>query len=161
MDPTKLKNRKFQSGKGPPTSSSGGKIGAVWTETPEQKRQRLEDEVLGRKPVAALESSGDGETVARRKIADDKNREAERKVTEYNSVNGRGGALMDEERWTGTGTEKRAGKGKKEEEDDPSKRAFDREKDMKVGGAVGYKDKKEMLSKAKNMGDRFARGSYL
>lgn len=55
VDPTKLKNRKFNSGKGAkaPVDKSGG-IAAIWTETPEQKRQRLEDEVMGRKNPARL-----------------------------------------------------------------------------------------------------------
>ena len=62
MDPTKLKNRKFQTGKGAkaPSSASSG-IGDTWTETPEQKRQRLEDEVLGRKKPAQLQEVGDGD----------------------------------------------------------------------------------------------------
>lgn len=160
MDPTKLKNRKFQTGKGAkaPSSAASG-VGDTWTETPEQKRQRLEDEVLGRRKPAQLQESGDGDggangTGAKKKREED-DREAERRIREYND-RVRGGALMDEGRWTG-----KAGAGKREEEDDPSKRAFDREKDVKIGGAVGYTQKREMLSKAKNMGDRFARGSYL
>ena len=48
VDPTKLKNRRFNTGKGargPPQVQSTG--GTLWTETPEQKRKRLQDEVLG------------------------------------------------------------------------------------------------------------------
>ena len=56
MDPTKLRNRKFNTGMGaraPPQKSTGDS--AVWTETPEQKRQRLTDEVMGvKKPVAEV-----------------------------------------------------------------------------------------------------------
>lgn len=160
MDPTKLKNRKFQSGKGAKAPSSGSSgIGDTWTETPEQKRQRLEDEVLGRKKPAQLQEEGDGDenTGARAKTREE-DRRAEKRIREYNEKV-RGGALMDEGRWTGKKTGGTISN--REEEDDPSKRAFDREKDMKVGGAVGYAQKKELLNQAKNMGDRFARGSYL
>jgi len=47
MDPTKLRARKFNSGKGARAPNSGGADNAIWTETPEQKRKRLENEVLG------------------------------------------------------------------------------------------------------------------
>ena len=158
MDPTKLKNRKFQTGKGakaPSSFAASGGVGDTWTETPEQKRQRLEDEVLGRKKPAQLQEIGDGEGTRTKKRREEDDREAERRIREYNEKM-RGGALMDEGRWTG-----KAGAGKREEEDNPSKRAFDRDKDMKIGGAVGYTQKRELLNQAKNMGDRFAKGSYL
>ncbi|PKY05960.1 hypothetical protein P168DRAFT_317464 [Aspergillus campestris IBT 28561] len=61
VDPTKLRNRKFQSGKG---AASGGKSGGVdvsWTETPEEKLKRLQDSILG---VAA---PGEGRREAKRK----------------------------------------------------------------------------------------------
>src|SRR5690606_9161676 len=42
-----------------------------------------------------------------------------------------------------------------EEEDDPSKRAFDWEKDMKVGGRITHAQRRELLNRAANFGDRF------
>jgi hypothetical protein len=54
VDPTKLRNRKFNTGKGAkaPAQKSGG-VSSIWTETPEEKRQRLADEVMGvRKPAS-------------------------------------------------------------------------------------------------------------
>lgn len=48
VDPTKLKNRKFNTGrgaKGPPQKSGAG--GESWHETPEQKQARLRREVMG------------------------------------------------------------------------------------------------------------------
>ena len=151
-DPTKLKNRKFNTGKGSkaPTAKAGG-IGETWTETPEQKRQRLEDEVLGVKKPAQLGPTDD----VRDRRKEEEAREADRRIYKYNERN-RGGSLMDENSWTGAGGAKQ-----KEKEDDPSARAFDKEKDMKIGGTVGYQQKKELLTKARNMGDRFAKGSYL
>lgn len=53
VDPTKLRNRKFNTGKSAKTAAAGGGGGpnqvdnAIWLETPEQKRQRLADEVMG------------------------------------------------------------------------------------------------------------------
>ena len=49
FDPTKLRARKFNSGRGAAASGggSGGGPSTLWTETPEQKRKRLADEVMG------------------------------------------------------------------------------------------------------------------
>jgi len=47
VDPTKLRNRKFQTGRpnrGPPVSS---RVDSSWTENPEQKMERIRDEVMG------------------------------------------------------------------------------------------------------------------
>jgi hypothetical protein len=43
IDPTKLKNRKFTSS----SSGSAGAVSTIWTETPEEKRKRLENQVMG------------------------------------------------------------------------------------------------------------------
>ena len=50
FDPTKLRARKFNTGRGAAAiggSSGGGGASTLWTETPEQKRKRLADEVMG------------------------------------------------------------------------------------------------------------------
>ena len=80
MDPTKLRNRKFNTGMGaraPPRTSTGDS--AVWTETAEQKRQRLTDEVMGVKKPAA-EVGLDPRPV--RTTA--KDRETSKHIKEYN-----------------------------------------------------------------------------
>lgn len=150
VDPTKLKNRKFQSGKGAkaPTEKSG--ISAIWTETPEQKRQRLADEVLGRAEVATSSRT-------KKERLEGESREDEatsRRIREYNEKM-RGKSLYEERR------ERKENDGTKEEEDDPSKRGFDREKDMALGGRMGHGEKREMLAKAKDFGSRFQKGSFL
>jgi hypothetical protein len=48
-----------------------------------------------------------------------------------------------------------------EAEDDPSKRAFDREKDMSSGMRIGQSQRKELLNKASGFSSKFAGGSYL
>jgi hypothetical protein len=74
MDPSKLRPGKFRSGKAVP---SGGEMGSTWTETPEEKRKRLANQVLG---VAPSPSSKDASQSARSKHDD----EAARRIKEYN-----------------------------------------------------------------------------
>jgi hypothetical protein len=46
-------------------------------------------------------------------------------------------------------------------DDDPSKRVFDREKDMGSGMRIGHTQRKEMLNKASDFSSKFSGGSYL
>ncbi|KAL8732627.1 MAG: hypothetical protein Q9166_002602 [cf. Caloplaca sp. 2 TL-2023] len=154
IDPTKLRNRKFNTGKGskapPPKSGSG--IDTIWTETPEQKRQRLQDEMMGVKKPAQL-VNGDEDSSDRRGKgeAEVERRETERRIREFNEKNRGVGSLYEEHK-----------KGvQKEKEDDPSKRAFDKEKDMSMGVKIGHAKRKEMLAKSADFGSRFAGGKYL
>lgn len=80
VDPTKLRNRKFNSGKGAKAPLSKG-VGehTVWTETPDQKRQRLEDEVMGVRKPAAL-GAEDKKTAQAQAEAE----ETARKINDYN-----------------------------------------------------------------------------
>jgi hypothetical protein len=48
LDPTRLKNRKFQGGQS--LSHSGEEVDITWTETPQQKLKRLQDEAMGVSP---------------------------------------------------------------------------------------------------------------
>jgi len=140
MDPSKLRARGFNTGKaakGPSTDVDAG----IWTETPEQKRKRLQDEVMGIKS-----SSGNGPTVdvrAQKKRAEDR-------ATAARLQEQRGQSL----------TERHMGTKGKDKEDDPSKRAFDREKDI-GGGVMGNVERKNMLNKAKDFSSKFSGGSYL
>lgn len=54
--------------------------------------------------------------------------------------------------------QKKAGK---EAEDDPSKRGFDWEKDMRAVPIPGRAEKKEMVDKAGGFGGRFSGGGFL
>ena len=49
----------------------------------------------------------------------------------------------------------------KDAEDDPSKRAFDREKDIGGGMKIGHAKRKEMLNRAADFGSKFSGGGYL
>lgn len=83
IDPTKLRNRKFNTGKGskapPPTKGGEGDGHALWTETPEQKRKRLEDEVMGVKRPAQL-----GGEEKQEEWREKENKETARRIREYN-----------------------------------------------------------------------------
>ncbi|KAK8008618.1 hypothetical protein PG991_011169 [Apiospora marii] len=157
QDPTKLKARKFNSGPRASTSG-GGEISSIWTETPEQKRKRLEDAVLGRTGAgggagaAAAASSGQSQPP---KTLEEEER-AER--IRNNIQKARGPSLLEaHQRGDGKGNARAI----EEEEDDPSKRAFDKEKDMKLGGRIGNAQRNELLKRSANFGDRFSKGKYL
>jgi hypothetical protein len=149
VDPTKLKNRKFASGKGAKAPGEKTGVSAIWTETPEEKRRRLEDEVLGRKEVA---TSGRSERKIGATVDDGEQEAIAKRIRDYNDKN-RGKSLVEEHSG-------RAGGGK-EKEDDPSKREFDKEKDMALGGRISHVQKRDMLKKAGDFGSRFERGKFL
>lgn len=47
------------------------------------------------------------------------------------------------------------------EDDDPSARAFDREKDMAIAGKISNSQRREMVKKAADYDSRFTKGSFL
>ncbi|MCJ1228408.1 hypothetical protein MMC12_005069 [Toensbergia leucococca] len=148
VDPTKLRNRKFNSGKGSKApAQKGGRADdmSLWTETPEQKRQRLEDEIMGVRRPAQLEGE-EGKQGWKEREA----KETDRRIREYNEKN-RNTSLYS--------AHKKAGP--KEKEDDPSARAFDWEKDMGSGAKIGHAQKRELLNRAADFGSRFEGGNYL
>ncbi|KAK6541208.1 hypothetical protein TWF694_008575 [Orbilia ellipsospora] len=147
-DPTKIRSRKFQTGKGAKAPTVKGGDNSLWTETAADKAKRVADEVMGvRKPASQSGVDEDPKIKAARLEAED----TQRRIDDYNTKH-RGKSLMDEH-----------SKSKdRKEEDDPSKRAFDREKDI-VGGSkrIGVEQKKQMLARAADFGSRFSKGSYL
>lgn len=155
IDPTKIRNRKFNTGKGakaPPANKAGGggDNKSIWTETPEQKRKRLEDEVMGIKPPAQLDiSSSKRDERAEREAA-----ETSRRIAEYNAEN-RSTSLYAEHAKSSKSAVA------KEKEDDPSKRAFDKEKDIRGGIRLGHAQKRDLLNRAADFGSRFQGGKYL
>lgn len=57
VDPTKLRHRKFQSGKSAGFSSTS-RMDTSWLESPEQKMERIKDEVMGVKTSTPAENGG-------------------------------------------------------------------------------------------------------
>ncbi|KAI8965391.1 hypothetical protein F5Y11DRAFT_9049 [Daldinia sp. FL1419] len=158
-DPTKLKNRRFASGPRSASSAApGNEISSIWTETPEQKRKRLENAVLGRGDDGAQPKTTSGGNGGGGKDAPLSKEALERqeRVRSYTEAT-RGRSLYEEHQASRQGRSLRAD----EEEDDPSKRAFDREKDMKLGGRIGTAQRRELLNRAADFGGRFEKGKYL
>ncbi|OIW26122.1 hypothetical protein CONLIGDRAFT_672999 [Coniochaeta ligniaria NRRL 30616] len=165
-DPTKLKARKFASGRAAAGNEAhAGGVSAIWTETPEEKAKRLRDAVLGR---------GGAEEGARRAVeekmvvaaprGETADEERIRSFTEQT----RGRSLYEEHQMRknkGKEEEKAVGEGKKkgaeEEDDDPSKRAFSWEKDMKASGTISHTQRRQLLAKSADFGGRFDKGRYL
>jgi Protein of unknown function (DUF3752) len=80
VDPTKLRNRKFQTGKGAKAPQKASGVNTLWTETPEERRKRLNDEVMGiKKPATQGE-----ESVKKPEISDAEAEETARRIREYN-----------------------------------------------------------------------------
>ncbi|KAJ5742162.1 hypothetical protein N7533_011571 [Penicillium manginii] len=145
IDPTQLRNRKFQTGKSARSATAGSKgLDAAWVETPEEKLRRLEDQVMG----VGAPSSGPTQSLAGNFNAA-KDKEMEEKIKKYNDRAAKKTRL-----------EKSESK-RKEEEDDPSTRAFDREKDMAVSSKISNSQRREMVSKASDYSSRFSKGSFL
>ncbi|KAG0137620.1 hypothetical protein HOY82DRAFT_477659 [Tuber indicum] len=146
VDPTKLRNRKFQTGKGSKAPQKPGGDNTLWTESPEEKRKRLNDEVMGIKKPATQTQEKEGKHGVSAAEAE----ETARRIREYNEKN-RSQSLYEEHKKLGP----------REKEDDPGARAFDREKDIAGGRRIGHAQKKEMLNRAAEFGSRFSSGSYL
>lgn len=81
VDPTKLKNRKFNSGKGAkgPSQKSGNAGNPEWTETTEEKLARLQKEMLGIK--------SDSQPAAPLPGPDAREREQSQRLKDYNVSN--------------------------------------------------------------------------
>ncbi|KAJ5493454.1 hypothetical protein N7539_002200 [Penicillium diatomitis] len=143
IDPTQLRNRKFQTGKS--ARAPGSKqLDAAWVESPEERMRRLQDQVMGVGPAPNRPEQRPSTTkdAARAK-------EMEDRIKQYNEIKGKN-VPLDKERMS-----------RKEEEDDPSARAFDREKDMALGSKITGKQRREIVSKASDYGSRFSKGNYL
>lgn len=148
-DPSKISARSFSSK--PSSKPQGGGASSIWTETPEEKLARLQASVLG-KSEPPNSSSAAPTTVGKSK----EDRAKERKMKE-NFDAARGKSMVEEARER----RKKGGKEVDEEgDDDPSKRAFDREKDMAIGGSFSGKERREMMASAKDQ-SRFSKGTFL
>jgi hypothetical protein len=162
MDPSKIRARGFNTGKGAKAPAEKGGDSSAWHETPEEKRKRLADEMMGISrpapgaPKAAGPSKKEGDEAAARALRERTVgfEHLERYSPSYADnvlqEKARGPSLMDQHQ----------GRKPEQAEDDPSKRAFDREKDMGMGG-IGRTQKKELLKQAGGFSSKFAGGSFL
>ena len=158
MDPTMLKSRKFNTskpGKALPSKTDAG-TASIWNETPAEKIARLQREVLG---IGATAQTSKHRSVESSNSAADAaeaaNEELRRKIAAT-----RGPSLYDSH----TANDPTGGSSSKpkEEEDDPSARAFDREKDMSTGLRIDSTQRREILAKSREgISSRFGNAKYL
>lgn len=78
LDPTRLRPRKFNTGKGARGPNHVDNDSTVWTETPEQKRKRLEDEVMG---IARPASKTGGDARSKHRTREDE--DTARRIKEH------------------------------------------------------------------------------
>lgn len=136
QDPSKHRARGFRSGGRPGGGGIGGGaaaaagqgVSAEWTETPEEKRRRLADQVLG---IGAQTAAAGPRLSAAEEMRREKQRAADeltrKRVADAERAR-RGASLMEQNRLRA---------GASDDVDDPSKRAFDYEKDVASGAAIG------------------------
>ncbi|CAG8388028.1 unnamed protein product [Penicillium salamii] len=134
IDPTQLRNRKFNTGK---SANVPKKMDSSWVESPEERMNRLQDAVMG--VGASTDQPRDLPPNAKSK---------EDQIRRYNDKNRKKTRLESSDQ-------------NREEDDDPSARAFDREKDMAVSGKVSNAQRREMVKKAADYDTRFTKGSFL
>ncbi|KAI9004699.1 hypothetical protein BC832DRAFT_557843 [Gaertneriomyces semiglobifer] len=115
---------------------------SAWTESPEQKLERLRKEADPRKRTAPKDE--------RRPLTEEE-RLTQEFVRKHNETH-RGKSMMD----THTMETLQSGR---VDEDDPSKRKFDWQKDIAGGRRIDTKTRREMVDKAKDLGGRFGYGS--
>lgn len=152
LDPTKLnKPRQFSRSTATPKTVDN----TLWTETPEERQQRLADEVMGKKrrvENADLDQEGDEEEAGAADGAKRRKREAElqRQVDEYTRSH-RGPSLIEARAQEET-------KRKKEAQEE-SAGIWDHSRDMAVGGRLmDEKDRRRVIKDAKGLSDRFGAG---
>ncbi|KIX01423.1 uncharacterized protein Z518_09149 [Rhinocladiella mackenziei CBS 650.93] len=151
VDPTKLKNRKFNTGRGAkgPSQPGGGPAGASWHETPEEKQARLKREVMGIKDKS---TSGKSNTGSEDDIHDEV---TARRLKEY-SESHRGPSLYASHQARSSNSDSKVA-----QDDDPSARAFDREKDIAGGATITATQRRDMVKKAADFSSRFGAARYL
>ncbi|KAJ5951455.1 uncharacterized protein N7479_009868 [Penicillium vulpinum] len=137
VDPTQLRNRKFNTGK---SATAPKSMDSSWVETPEERMRRLQDAVMG--VCASTNQAADHKVAPNTK-------KIEEQIKKYKDMAGKSTRLESPVQ------------AKKEEEDDPSARAFDREKDMAVASKISNAQRREMVKKAADYNTRFTKGNYL
>lgn len=140
IDTTKLRNRRFQSGRytnRPPGQDGPDKS---WTESPEEKTKRLQDKVMGittpgpeNQPKITRPS---GMLV--------------RKSQKHNDASTKRGSLYRDLH----------GQPREKLKDDQV-RTFDRETDMALASRLSDAQRQEVLNKASEFGSRFTKGNFL
>ncbi|KAJ5909176.1 hypothetical protein N7495_001858 [Penicillium taxi] len=143
IDPTQLRNRKFQTGKSA-RSSTSKQIDSSWVESPEERIRRLEDQVMGVGNAKDHINKVDSSSTKAAHI-----KAMEGMIKKFNNQKEKkNGQLEKPEKAT-------------KEEDDPSARAFDREKDMAISSKISNAQRRDMVNRASGYSSRFTKGDFL
>lgn len=142
LDPTKLKKgRQFSKNTNERSNDT-----SLWTETPQERQKRLEDEVSGKKRRATDTAPVDDDPDKKRRRQEEAR--IRQGVDEY-TKNKRGGALVDQHAT--------ALAGQKESDEPPV--IWDHARDMGLGGRLMDDGKRnKLLQEAKGLGSRFSTG---
>lgn len=144
LDASKLKARTFNQSKSG-SVQPGQADHSEWIETPVERAQRIEDQVLGRKRP---KPEADPDEERKREEEEERDRKIKEMVKQT-----RGPSLMEKH----VQSRKDAQGG---DVDDPSKRGFDYQKDI-AGGTVGIKERSAMINRAKDLESKYSGGKYL
>lgn len=161
MNPAALTNRKFMTGKTARGDQSTEGIGSVWTESPSQKRQRLENEVLGIRAAESIRSAGPKDLSSRKnQAAADKVKSLS--VSTYTpSFHRSTDGSVKSKSGRSSLYEKHQTSNHETKEDDPSLRAFDWEKDVAGKTNISGGARKKLLNQASDYSSRFSGGKYI
>ncbi|OKL56901.1 hypothetical protein UA08_07854 [Talaromyces atroroseus] len=143
MNPTTISNRRFNTGKSARGDQSSGGIGAAWTENPTQKRQRLENEVLG------IKAEPDTRSARPRDLSSKTNTATANKVQPSNK--GNKPSLYESHQKAMRNTS----------EEDPSSRAFSWEKDIAGKSSISSASRKKLVNQASDYSSKFTGGKYI
>ncbi|KAF9007939.1 hypothetical protein BDQ17DRAFT_1350292 [Cyathus striatus] len=145
IDPTKLKPRQFS--RNPKGAPVGGNDMSLWTETPQERQQRLADEVSGKKRRVTEQKPDDDNDSGRKRRKGDE--DFIRKGVDNYTRRIRGPALVDQH------TASR----KPEDDDKKDDAIWDHARDMSIGGRLMDDDKRNrMIKESKGLSDRFGTG---
>lgn len=164
-DPTKIRARGFATGRAAAAAASSvhpsSGLGSMWTETALQRAER----VLSRGAADFADNpgggGGGGGSRSGRRHQQGEGEEARETAIRLYTEQTRGKSMYEEHQAALKEGKKPVAGAKKEEEDDPSKRAFDREKDMAVGGRITQAQRRDLMKQAADFGGRFQKGKYL
>lgn len=148
--PPKLKARGFQTGRAARTSTTdtGGGVSQPWAETAEEKRIRLENEIMGIKTNLGSTNSDSSAYDAAAKAK----KLTKERMREFNEKTSRESLYA---------AKKRESKDPTKEDDDPSARPFDKEKDIGGSRTITNSQHRQMLNQASKYDSRFTKGSFL
>ncbi|QKX53977.1 uncharacterized protein TRUGW13939_01057 [Talaromyces rugulosus] len=138
-----MQSRKFTTGRSARSSAATeGSAASTWTEDASQKRLRLENEVLGiqvqNKTTEKKSQPARHNDITAKRLNDTRGQEKKPSLFETHKQ-----------------------RSQKADEDDPSARPFDREKDIAGPTNISNASRKEMLNRASDYSSRFSGGKYL